>query len=523
MRKKPEMVNGLLDEWIHDSEVRITIEWLHPLRDVSEQFVSHPKSLRTVWNYIWRVGPVSVWRKVISRWAERSRNEKWACVGRGRIIESRSPEKPQGLSVLFFAPSINPNAMRVVLDQAFVVSGTGRFRSGGKVEVPSQLNPYLAWSRFSGIPIDKGEVLAGMVKLSEFFEPMGNMENQHPSPSGDAIVTRQDAPPTSEHKLTAGIFGLGHYAKHVILPNLTKDFRLSCIHEIDPHQLAGHRFRNVTLDTSPEPHPDERYDLWFASGYHHTHAALAAHALALQSAVAVEKPIATNRQEMDVIRKAIIENPNGKFFACFQRRYSEYNDWIYEDLRADNYSGPLNYNCISYDIPLSHLHWYSWPSSRSRLISNGCHWIDHFMFLNDYSEIIFADSIPLKGEGALGILILANGAELTLRLTEEGSSRIGVREYIEISANGRTATIRDNRFYQSMDSRRVLRQKKINVMGAYSVMYRDICRRVASNMPGDSLASLASSDAAILLDEILSGSSPPIRPNAHMRRPLDQA
>src|SRR5262249_57472786 len=69
----------------------------------------------------------------------------------------------------------------------------------------------------------------------------------------------------------------------------------------------------------------------------------------------------------------------GKVFCCFHKRYSAFNALARKDLQMQ-LGEPISYHCIVYEVPLPPMHWYRWPSSRSRLITNGCHWIDHFHF-----------------------------------------------------------------------------------------------------------------------------------------------
>lgn len=491
----------LLDEWRAPNRgVRIRIEWLTELRDVSEQYVSPPRSVRLLWTYVQRVGFKEAMAKVRSRLSETGRNRKIAAFGFGYVQDGPSgPGLDQGTPVAFFAPSVAPHADRVVIDRAFVRSTARLSLPADGLKLPDQLLPYVAWSPFSEAPLTEEQIDRGLRELSDKCVPVHDGAPVMPL----AVVARDQHEPARSHarKPDVVIFGLGNYAKQLIVPNIPPHLHLARVHELDPRQLSGWGRTDVALDTSPWPRDDEQYDLWFVAGYHATHASIALTALARGGAVAVEKPLATSKRDLQAIRHALQGSEKARLFTCFQRRYAEYNAWVREDLGAQP-GDPLDYNCIVYEIPLSPLHWYCWPSSRSRLVSNGCHWIDHFMFLNDYAEVTRLEVIPGSHNGSVAFISLANGAEFTMRLTEIGSPRIGVRDHVEISLGSRTATIRNASSYLAEDATRTLRRRRVSVMAAYRQMYQEICRRTLAGEPGDSIASLGSSFASIDLDDL---------------------
>lgn len=489
----------LLDEWrAPDRGVRVQIEWLVELRDVSEQYVSPPRSIRLLWTYVRRVGLREALAKVRSRLSETGRNRKISAFGLGRVLDSPAGAGMDlGNQVLFFAPNIAPDADKVVIDRAFVQAAAALSPPADRPTLPNDLLPYVAWSPFSEVALAQEQIDRGLRQLADQCMAVKDTSaGMPPVASRDRFEPRG----ASARKPDVVIFGLGNYAKQLIVPNIPRHLHLARVHELDPRQLAGWGRTDVALDTSPWPRDDENYDLWFVAGYHSTHAPIAMTALARGGAVAVEKPLATSKSDLEGIRRVLQTSDKARLFTCFQRRYAEYNAWVREDLGAQP-GDPLDYNCIVFEIPLSPLHWYCWPSSRSRLVSNGCHWIDHFMFLNDYADVTRFEVIPGNHNGSLAFISLANGAEFTMRLTEVGSPRIGVRDHVEISLGNRTATIRNASSYVAEDAMRTLRKGRVGVMAAYREMYREICRRALAGEPGDSVASLGSSFVSIDLDE----------------------
>ncbi|WP_281796904.1 Gfo/Idh/MocA family oxidoreductase [Desulforhabdus amnigena] len=296
-------------------------------------------------------------------------------------------------------------------------------------------------------------------------------------------------------ELSAVLYGLGNYAKTIILPNTPRGVCIKSIHEIDTTQIGPNPSSHITWSTAPYPAPDDRADVYFIAGFHHTHAPIAIHALRHDAVAVVEKPICTTHSQLEELLEAM--HGGGKLYACFHKRYLPFNDFAFEDLgqRAD---APINYHCIVYEVPLPALHWYNWPNSCTRLVSNGCHWIDHFLYLNRFSSVQSASVKPFTN-GSLNVTIeLMNGAVFTMTLTDEGSQRVGVQDYIELRANDVTVKMTNGSEYQAEGRNRILRRKRINKMLTYHLMYRTIGQHILDGKPGDSLESVACSTGVIL-------------------------
>jgi predicted dehydrogenase len=254
-------------------------------------------------------------------------------------------------------------------------------------------------------------------------------------------------------------------------------------------------------DTSPELRSGEEFDALLIAGYHHTHAPLAVEALRRGAYAVVEKPLATDPHQLEALSAAVRDDP--RLFACFHKRYLPFNAWVRTDLKIEE-GHPISYHCIVFEVPLPELHWYRWPNSRSRLVSNGCHWIDHFLFLNQYAEPV-AQELHAAGDGTVNCSIeLANGAFFTMVLTDQGSERIGVQDHIQLRANGGTITMTNGSDYVAESSHGIIRRARINKMTSYQIMYRTIGKQVASGAWGDSLRSVEVSTALMLnLEKLL--------------------
>ena len=296
---------------------------------------------------------------------------------------------------------------------------------------------------------------------------------------------------------SAVLFGYGNYAKTVVVPGMAPYLALECVHEIDPAQIASGAASAVSWSTSPIAEPAKYYDIYLIAGYHHTHAPLALDALRRNAHAVVEKPICVDRTQLSELVSAMTES-KGRLFSCFHKRYLPFNRYAHRDLGLAP-GEPISYHCIVYEVPLPILHWYLWPNSKSRLISNGCHWVDHFLYLNEFCEWEQFNVFSAK-DGTINCSVtLKNGALLTMVLTDRGSERIGVQDYIELRANGRTVKMTNGARYEAEDRSRILRRAHINKMSSYKNMYRQIGMAVAGvGAIGDTVHSVSVSAGLIL-------------------------
>jgi predicted dehydrogenase len=175
------------------------------------------------------------------------------------------------------------------------------------------------------------------------------------------------------------------------------------------------------------------------------------------------------------------------------------NEFLFEDLGFAA-GDRVNMHAIVFEIPLPKNHWYNWPNSGSRLISNGCHWIDYFMFLNQYCEVAEFDVWRPCGTDVTVSVKLKNGAYLSLSLTDVGSPRLGVRDYIQLRVADLTVTMVDGHSYVAENRNRIIRQTQIDPMSSYRRMYQDISKRIALGMPGDEIESLRSTELTLWLE-----------------------
>lgn len=509
-------VDGLLDFHRGPGDYRLEVHRLVNLEPVPELYFVRGPSPRLLWNYLREVGPRAVLRKARSRMQERLRNDKWLSVGEGRVIEApaNAPLRP-GAAVCFVAPAHPRCVERLVLPPEIVFAVPGReAREAAELSYvaaprarPGSAAPVLSalagWLPDSGAPLPapstdalREEVQAALCRAR------GARARRLPLRPRTPVEERRVPPGLPRRSRKGGrpgaaLFGYGHYAKTVILPHVRPALALREVHEVDPSQIPLHRPRDVIFDTSPEPRPDTGAEVFLIAGYHHTHAPLAAWILARGGYAVVEKPVAVDGTQLKDLLGVLEAGRGAGLFACFHRRYSPFNDLALRDL-GERPGAPVDYHCIVYEVPLPRHHWYRWPRSRSRLVSNGCHWIDHFLYLNGFAEMEECGVKPFRNGAVECFAVLRNGAVFTMVLTDRGSERIGLQDYVELRSHRATVRIRDGIWYQAETSSRVLRRRRIPKTLPYRRMYREIAARILRGEGGDSPHSVRVSTGLVL-------------------------
>lgn len=525
--------DGYLDYHRAPGELRVRVDCWCVLRRLTDVFLEQPRSLRRVWNYVREVGVRQTLRKIRSRWAERLRDRRVVAVGAGEVLEAESDARiPPGQGVLFVAPCHPECVERVALPEALVRplsagAAAGLRRSGGVrlLEMPTaqagSLPPAVdliaGWSRFSGS--EPGEPARQLLDWAERELPRlaQHAARELPLTQPSAVAERTAAGPAASSP-SAVLFGLGNYAKTCILPNLDPRIALRCVHEVDPTQIGPIRSARYAFDTSERPRPDEHYDVYFIAGYHHTHVPLAVHALRHGSWAVSEKPLATSWEQLDELCEALRAHP-GRYFAGFHMRYNPLWELARQDLGVRP-GDPIHYHGIVFEVPLVARHWYNWPASRSRIVSNGCHWLDHFLFLNGFCRVA-RRGLWRGSNGDLHLSVeLENGAVCSLVLTDVGSRRIGVQEHVQLRAGEVTVRVDNSSRYMSEDRHRVIRRARINKLGVFGRMYREISRRIVEGQPGDPPESTQRScELMLLMEDELQKSLP----DAGASRPVERA
>jgi len=502
--------NGFLDYCRNKNEYRIRVLAWKNLEKLENVYHTRAKSLRLLINYFPVVGFEGLFTKVWSRLREDRRNEKYISWGIGKIVESADNKIFfEGELVGFIAPLHPAMAERVVLPAEFI------FKIDKSVipEMPADAILYLplkektqnnwwrdirGWSVYSGLEVPEetrkktSEGLIRDIKNSE-WQKFDKVDAKNSSPVAEIKGQIKNA---DSKKKTAVLFGFGNYAKINIIPYTRPFVNIKSVHEIDPTQISFERGVQ-RWDSIPFPRKEEKFDVYFVATYNHTHFPITLYALNQGAYVVLEKPIVNDYDEFNELEKAL-KRAGRRLFIGFHKRYGTFNKMALEDLGVKR-GDPISYHSIVYELLQPEFFWYNWPVSKSTFFANGCHQIDHFLYLNNFSKPINSD-IKLLQDNAVEVWIeLANGATFTTTFSEKGSLRVGPRDIVELKVHGRNVRIIDSIRYMSEDNYRIIRKKRIFKTDSYKEMYQEIGRRIANNEEGDSVESILVS-GKIMLD-----------------------
>ena len=473
---------------------------------VEKQYIQYDKSPLIILNYIKRVGIKSVYKKIISRLSEKNRNKKFYGVGYGRVYNNQNKTfSSEYFLFIGLNKSINWNFIVV---PEFLSINIGQISEKIQLDTSilnktlEEIHQFSAWTSYSGIDIPKELFYNALVTLHKHIRHRPDIKvklsSESPVFSNEFKIKLND----KKNIITGTIFGLGNYAKNYIIPNVSKYIKVKKIHEIDPDQFDFLKTQSIQyeLSTSPIPSKDDSSNVWFIAGYHHTHSLIAIEALRRGVIPVIEKPLASNMKDFERFKTFINSSSKSNYFVCFHRRYSKFNEYLKRDFLPHI---PIDFHCIVFEIPLPKNHWYNWPNSGSRLVSNGCHWIDYFLFLNNYSNVVDKKIWNPHDTDLIVQIKLENNAIFNMSLTDKGSTRIGVRDYIELRQINTTVTIKDSEFYFCEKGNRIVRSVRINPQNAYKRMYNEISNRIFNGSNGDSIESLLSTRLTLELEEML--------------------
>lgn len=503
--------SGFLDYCRNKNEYRIQVLAWKNLEKLENVYHTRQKSLRLLLNYFPVVGFHGLFTKTWSRLREERRNEKYVSCGMGKIIETADNKIfSEGELVSFAAPWHPALAERVVLPKELIFK-IDKFDMPGMSTDEILYSPIggskpqdiwwkdiKAWSVYSGVEISKeiqNKLSEGLKK--EIKDTDWNKSQKIFIQNAELVaeVKGEIANRRTDKKIGV-LFGYGNYAKINIIPYTKPFVDIKSVHEIDPTQIVFEQGIQ-RWDSSPFSRKDENYDVYFVASYNHTHVPITLRALEQGAYVVVEKPVVNDYDELNELEKALRKSGR-KLFIGFHKRYGTFNKFALKDLGV-KYGEPISYHSIVYELLQPEFFWYNWPVSRSTFFANGCHQIDHFLHLNNFSKPINSD-IKLLQDNAVEVWIeLENGATFTTTFSEKGSLRVGPRDIVELKVHGKNIRITDAIKYQSEDNHRIIRRKRIFKTDSYRDMYGEIGRKIANNEDGDSIESVLVS-AKIMLD-----------------------
>jgi predicted dehydrogenase/threonine dehydrogenase-like Zn-dependent dehydrogenase len=265
-------------------------------------------------------------------------------------------------------------------------------------------------------------------------------------PSATRFVPGSHAAPrgTGRRPVTVGFIGAGNYASSMLLPYLTRLGSVRLAHVATTQSLsavnAQRRFGFTAASTSADAVlGDPSLDAIFIVTRHHSHADLVCRALQTGKAVFVEKPLALNRDELQLVTDAVTSSGNDRLMVGFNRRFSP----LLGQLKSR--FGPLGTGSVARYLvnagPLEADSWYrNEELEGSRFTGEGGHFIDTLSWwVDSLPEEVYA--VPgLEDDDLQATVRFQNGSSGTITYVTAGHARYP-KETLDAAADGRTARL----------------------------------------------------------------------------------
>ena len=248
-----------------------------------------------------------------------------------------------------------------------------------------------------------------------------------------------------------GVLGAGQFANSVLLPAIQKAGDIELIGIASSGGLhAGHAgkkfgFQYATSEDD-EVINDPNVNTIAILTRHNTHAGLVVKALQAGKHVFVEKPLAINTEQLEMIREQLLKNESCLLTVGFNRRFSPFAHQLSESYKNRNEPLYIHYRVNAGAIPLNH--WTQDPEiGGGRIIGEGCHFVDFIAFLVGAAPAsVTAHTLPNNGkyrednvsmtftfpDGSIGVVdYLANG------------DKAFPKERVEVFCGGQVAVLDD--------------------------------------------------------------------------------
>ena len=335
--------------------------------------------------------------------------------------------------------------------------------SGGSLQVETLLA-----RRF---PVEEGEGAYAAVEggsytgIIDYHAPTDGRVAPRPS---IATHVHQARP---KDKLRVGCIGAGGFARGVIFPLLRSSVGVILESVATSTGAAATSARTgfgFTMAESPsELLANPNADVVFILTRHDSHAAYVESALEQGKGVFVEKPLAINREQLEMVQKAYVralaENRSPFLMVGFNRRFSPLTKRLKDFFAGRTEPMLVHIRCNAGFIPRDS--WIQDPENGGRIIGELCHFVDWARaVVGCPMETIIAAALPdagrysrdnvtviigFKDGSVANLLYAANGDRAVAKEYFEvfsGSSiaRIDDFKALHLSRNGKTATLKSN-------------------------------------------------------------------------------
>ncbi|MDA9125401.1 bi-domain-containing oxidoreductase [Flavobacteriaceae bacterium] len=273
------------------------------------------------------------------------------------------------------------------------------------------------------------------------------------SKNKDKNITKYKISSQPIKDLNVGVIGAGSFAQSYLIP-FAKSFGASLDTVVTSKGITSKNvaqkfgFNNSSSDAK-DVFSNPEINTVFIATPHNSHAEYVLQALKSDKNVFVEKPLAMNYNELEIVTKAF-EKSTSKLMVGFNRRFAPVSIAIKKEFKNIGEPKVINIRVNAGFIPKEH-----WTQNDSlgggRVIGEMCHFIDLMQFFTEsepvkvYAECIETPNTKLKPDDNIAIIVkFKNGSIGNLTYLANGCKSLP-KEQIEIFSGGKTGRIHDFR------------------------------------------------------------------------------
>lgn len=281
--------------------------------------------------------------------------------------------------------------------------------------------------------------------------PLGVVLAYPASPAVEApsrtLTLATEAGPAEPGAAGIALVGVGGFSRSVLLPALrrTRWTPVAIISSTGPGPVQlGRKYGFAVAGTDVQVALDDpRVRAVCIANRHRAHATLVIRALRAGKAVFVEKPLATNWEELQAVCEAQAET-KGLVMVGFNRRFAPFIQEIRKFFGAKH--GPLVMS-MRVNAGAQAGHWSQTSAEGGRIVGEGCHFVDLLGYLAGAPfQSVHARSAPLVAgqleENIVATLSFADGSVATLNYNAVGDPALP-KEHLEIFGDGRAVVLED--------------------------------------------------------------------------------
>ena len=253
--------------------------------------------------------------------------------------------------------------------------------------------------------------------------------------------------------INVGFIGAGSFAQSYLVPN-TKAYGASLDTVVTSKGITS---KNVAQKFGFNNSSSEASDVFntatintvFIATPHNSHAAYTNEALKQNKHVFVEKPIAMNLEELEMVKKTY-EKQNSLLMVGFNRRFAEVSKAIKKEIENNGEPKVVNIRVNAGFIPKDH--WTQMESlGGGRIIGEMCHFIDLMQYFTDakpikvYAQSIKSSNTKIKTDDNIAVVVTFDDGSIGNLVYLANGDKSLPKELIEVFSGEKVGRIHDFR------------------------------------------------------------------------------